>query len=235
MALELFTKKTFSPTSIIAKTASYTALVTDQEIDMSGSGLTLTLPALDSFQNTLQQGEKLYLVKNTSTTYTLTIQPGTNSVTGVANTIDSRAVYTLYPGDSVLIKGYSNLLDWIISDPTTRPILNRAPFQVAVATNGTAVVNVFDANGSPSNLFLDAVLLINGSDTASGNITVTNGTDTTLTLAKSTSANAVVGAGGSSLSFRDVAKGAVFTVVSSTAGNTEVVILGTTQTLLARG
>ena len=234
MALELFGTQTWSPRNIATKTSSYTLVLTDDEVDATGSGITLTLPALDSIQGTLYQGEKLYLLKNTSALYDITVQPGTSAITGTADTIASHSVWTIKPKESILIRGYSNLTNWTIVSPTTIPALNRVPFCQVVTTSGTTAQNVFDANGAPVNVDITAVLAI-ATVTLAGNVVVKNGTDTALTLAKGTTAvGQVVGAAPSAVP--TVAAGAVFTVAMDQASaDCVVIIFGTMQTYLAQG
>ena len=148
MSLEFFEKLGFSPTNIVTKTSAYTALITDDQINITGSGCILTLPSLLSFQGTMMQ-RKMYAVYNNGSTYDLTIQPGTNANTNVADTINARATFTVKPHELVVISGESNLLDWKISSPKTLPVLLRNYFTKVVTTNGTYAVNIFDANGAP--------------------------------------------------------------------------------------
>jgi hypothetical protein len=233
MSLTFFEKLGFSPTNIVTKTANYTALVTDDEIDIGGSGVILTLPSLLSLQGTLFP-KKMYYIYNNSTAYALTIQPGTNSDTNVANTINSHATWVLKPLEKILISGYSNLLDWGIASPATLPVLGRNYFVVQASTSGTTPQNVFDANGAPAGLYITAVL-ITALDTNAGNIIVKTGTsvvnDSSNGTAKSVTAGLPTGA--VAISNPNVASGAVCTVESSTTnGNGSVLIFGSTQALV---
>ena len=232
MSLELFQKLGFSPTSIQVKTANYTALATDDQINITGSGVILTLPSLLSLQQTMQQ-KKLYAVYNNGATYPITIQPGTNGSTGVKDTINGRATWTLFPNETIVISGDSNLLDWKIASPASLPVLMRNDFCISVNTNGTTAVNVFDTNGAPANINITAILVA-ALDTTAGNIEVINAgnvvNDTTGT-AKGTSAGVVSTA--VALANTAVASGASLTVVSSSAGNATVIIFGNTQTLIS--
>jgi hypothetical protein len=92
---------------------------------------------------------------------------------------------------------------------------------VAVNTNGTAAVNVIDAAGAPCAITIKAVQ-VTALDTTAGNITVQQGANTVCTIAKGTTAGVITGA--SSLSHTAYAKGDVFTVKSSSAGNATVLI-----------
>jgi hypothetical protein len=230
MSLDLFEKIGFSPTNIVTKTANYTALATDDQINITGSGVVLTLPALNTLQATMTQ-KKMYAVYNNGATYDLSIQPGTNTVTNTADTINSRATLTLKPKELVVISGDSNLLDWKISSPKTLPTLLRNNFSIVATTNGTTPVNVFDANGAPDNLNITAILTI-ATVTLAGNLVVKNGTDTMATIAKSTTIGAMTAAAPSAVA--NVAKGAVFTVeMGAGSEDVNVIIFGSTQTLVS--
>jgi len=226
MSLAFFEKLGFSPTNIVVKTANYTALTTDDQINISGSGVTLTLPSLLTLQGTMMQ-KKMYAVYNNGTTYDITIQPGTNANTNVADTINSKATYTLKPNETIVITGYGALLDWLVSSPQTLPNLGRNYFCKAVNTNGTTAVNVFDANGAPDNIYVDLVLATAGTVTSTANITVLNATNTLVTIAKSTTAYVTMGM--KPAGYQNVAKGAVMTVASDGAVDCTVVIIGSTQ------
>lgn len=90
---------------------------------------------------------------------------------------------------------------------------------VAVAnTNGTTNVNVFTA---PVDLTITGVFL-GALDTTAGNITVLNGSDTVVTIAKGTTAGAMVH--GTTLANASVSAGTVVQVDSSSAGNARVYI-----------
>jgi hypothetical protein len=231
MSLTLFEKLGFSPTNIVTKTAAYTALITDDQINISGSGVILTLPSLLSFQGTMLQ-KKMYVVVNNGATYPITIQPGTNSNTNVADTINSKATLTLQPLETVVISGYSNLLDWGIASPATLGTLGRNYFALTVACASSASAtptNVFDANGAPDIIDITEVM-VNATDAVAANIVLLNGTSTVCTIAKGTVAQVLTPA--ATLSSTAVAKGAVLAVFSSASGYGRVTIIGTTQTLV---
>jgi hypothetical protein len=95
---------------------------------------------------------------------------------------------------------------------------------IAVNTTGTTPVNVF-ADGVPANLAPGITItsvVSTALDTTAGNITVANAGNTVATIAKGTAAGALVGA--TSLANASVTSGAALTVVSSSAGNSTVVI-----------
>lgn len=90
-----------------------------------------------------------------------------------------------------------------------------------VQTTGTTAVNVFGSNGAPFALTIGGAFLIS-QDTTAGNITLKVNGNTVATIAKGTTSGAMVGA--VSLSNTTVAAGDAVTVVSSSAGNAEVII-----------
>jgi hypothetical protein len=90
-----------------------------------------------------------------------------------------------------------------------------------VNTNGTTPVNVFDANGAPAAFTIKSVISV-ALDTTAGNIVTKNAGNTVATIAKGIVAGVPVGA--SSLANTAVAASASFTVESSSAGNSTVII-----------
>lgn len=100
-----------------------------------------------------------------------------------------------------------------------------APNVIIVKTTGTSPVNVFPT-GLPFNLNYTAMLSI-ALDTTAGNISLLNGANTVATIAKGTVSGAVVGA----ISYSNILQkqGTPATVVSSSAGNSLVIIFYTAQ------
>lgn len=93
---------------------------------------------------------------------------------------------------------------------------------VAVDTNGTTAVSVFGSAGLGVAITITGVYLVS-QDTTAGNITVENPASTTVcTIAKGTSAGALVGA--TTLANTTVAAGTNLVVDSSSAGNARVFI-----------
>lgn len=92
---------------------------------------------------------------------------------------------------------------------------------IAVSTNGTTAVNVFGTAGAPTALVVTSVISI-AQDTTAGNITLKQAANTVVTVAKGTTSGGVVG--GVTLAYTTYAKGDVCTVVSSSVGNSIVVI-----------
>lgn len=95
-----------------------------------------------------------------------------------------------------------------------------APNVVVMSTNGTTPVNIFP-NGLPFNLTYTSIVSI-AKDGTAGNIILSNNTATVATIAKGTTAGVCVGA--SSIANTVQLKGTPATVVSSTAGNSFVII-----------
>lgn len=94
---------------------------------------------------------------------------------------------------------------------------------IAVAeTNGTTAVSVFGANGLDQAITITGVFLV-ALDTTAGNITVEAPASTTVvTIAKGTTAGALVG--GTTLSNTSVVAGTNVVVDSSSTGNARVYI-----------
>jgi hypothetical protein len=169
---------------------------------------------------------KLLYIKNIGTTTNVTVQPGTSAATATADTINSKATWTIMPGQVLTIAGQEGGTDWTIVNPAPIPILENMPFCVSTTVSSTAAVNVFDANGAPAILNVVSVLTI-ANDTTASNITLMNGATTVCTIAKSGTAGLVVGA--TTYTTTQYAAGAVMTVVgSATNASAQVIIIGTT-------
>lgn len=96
-------------------------------------------------------------------------------------------------------------------------------YTVVANTNGTTAVSVFGSTGLSFAVTIKAVYLIS-LDTTAGNITVENPASTVVcTIAKGTSAGALVGA--TTLANTSVAANTNVVVDSSSAGNASVVII----------
>lgn len=93
-----------------------------------------------------------------------------------------------------------------------------------VSTNGTTAVNVFGAQGAP---FAGTITgaYSNALDTTAGNITLKTKTNSVVVIAKGTTAGVIVGNG--ALSNTTFAPGDVVTIVSSSAGNSQMQIFYT--------
>lgn len=92
---------------------------------------------------------------------------------------------------------------------------------IAVDTDGTTAVNVFGSKGVPADLTVTAVVSI-ALDTTAGNITLTGDGNTIATIAKGTTSGTLVGA--TSLADTSVEQGDTITVVSSSEGNSTVLV-----------
>lgn len=97
-------------------------------------------------------------------------------------------------------------------------------FSVAKSTNGTSSVNVFSST-VPFDCAITGVFLIS-KDTTAGNITLASTVGTVATIAKGTTAGAMVGA--TSLANTTVTAGNTLTIVSSSAGDAQVFVTFTT-------
>ena len=94
-------------------------------------------------------------------------------------------------------------------------------FTIAIATNGTTPVDVFGSGGAPVALTVTNVVS-NAQDTTAGNISLSQAANTVVTIAKGTTAGALVG--GVSLAHTTYAAADACQVVSSSAGNSIVQI-----------
>lgn len=116
---------------------------------------------------------------------------------------------------------YNGQLYWYDYENTEWQIAGGGKYSVAKDTNGTTNVDVFTSAGAPFALTITGVYVIS-KDTTAANITVLQGANTVCTIAKGTTAGAMTGA--TSLANTVYAKGDVFQVDSSTAGNATVII-----------
>ena len=223
--LKIFTTEDFAYRNVITKAGTYTVLAADELVQVNGT-YTMTLPPLNSLAALLTK-KKAYKFKNIHATATATIQPGTNTITGVADTINGKALFSLMPNESIIITGTETGTDWTIQSPYPQPAMTRVPFNWVASTSGTTAVNIFDANGAPANIDITAIITI-ATVTLAGTATVLNGTDTVLALAKSTSIGGL--SGGIPSGAAAVAKGSVCTVAMGAASeDCYVIILGTAQ------
>ncbi len=220
--LKDFIKETYHPTTIVTKAADYTVLLTDELVKINhSSAVTMTLPIISTMQGTTTH-KKTYKFSNEGTALSVV-------AAGSGNTIGGRSQITLRPGESIIITAHEADTDWTIDSPYPMPNTLRMPFSVAVDTNGTTAVNVFDEDGAPADLEVTAVIAI-AKDTNAGNMILKQGTNTVASFAKSTTAGAVTGEDGA-LANQYYAKGDVMTVESSTTnGDGRIIVTGTMQT-----
>lgn len=212
-----FTTQTFHPRVIVTKAANYTVLLTDELIQINGA-YTMTLPVISTMQGTTTKKKTLKFT-NIHATSDGTISAGTG------NTIGGRASYVLKPNESIVIEAREIDTDWDIVSPIPTPKLLRHSFNAVATSNGTAAVDVFDSNGAPNNIVVTGAIAI-ATETATGNITVKNGTDTVTTIAKGTDLGSIVGA--TAIAYAAVASGDDITVESD-GGDCQVIIFGTEQ------
>jgi hypothetical protein len=92
---------------------------------------------------------------------------------------------------------------------------------ISATTNGTTPVNVFGVSGTPSNLTVTGVYLID-QDTTASNIVLKQAANTVTTIAKGTTSGGMTG--GVSLAHTFYTKGDICTIVSSGTGNATVII-----------
>lgn len=97
------------------------------------------------------------------------------------------------------------------------------PIVMAATTNGTTPVNVFSSKGCPFPSRTLVAVQLTALDTTAGNIVLKHGSNAVFTLAKGTTANAVLGP--ASLANATVTAGQAVTVESSSAGNATVVLI----------
>lgn len=207
--LKAFVAAAFSPRTIQQKSAAYTALLTDDQVSAT-TAITVTLPVISTMIGTVV-GKKMYKLKAPSATYAMTVSPGTG------NTINGLASYVIAPGQTIIIAADQGDTDWeIVSPDTSLGIAARFRQTVIATTSGTTPVNVFSSAGAAANFIVESFEAI-AADAVASNIILKNGTNTVASVAKGTTANAVVGE--ETLANVAVTKGAVFTVESSGTGN----------------
>lgn len=206
----------FNPRNIVTKTTAYTALLTDDLINVTGT-TTITLPALSTLGSNMR-GNKAYKIANTGTAV-VTIAAATGE------TINGASSMTLGAGDSIVFNG-SIFGNWVLSDPEEklrgRNMSEALATQVTVATVGTATTanNIFTGSTAPVALAITGVVVVSH-DTFANSITIQNGTTTVTTITKSTTVGTPVGgivANGA------VVSGATFTVTGNATGTCSVFV-----------
>ena len=206
--LKAFMAAGFSPRTIQQKAAAYTALLSDDQITAT-TAITVTLPVISSMIGTVV-GKKVMKLKSAAA-YSMTVAPGSG------NTIGGLAGYVIPINQSIIIAADQGDTDWeILSPDTSQGIANRFHQTIIATTNGTTPVNVFSSAGAPIPFTVESFESIAADATAS-NIILKNGTNTVASVAKGTTANAVVGE--EALANTAVVAGAGFTVESSGTGN----------------
>lgn len=206
--LKAFVAAGFSPRTIQQKAAAYTALLSDDQITAT-TAITVTLPVISSMAGTVT-GSKVYKLKSASS-YSMTVAPGSG------NTIGGLSSFVIPINQSIVIQADSGDTDWKIVSPDQSLGVGGKYYQTVIATtNGTTPVNVFSSAGAPNNFTVASFETI-AADAVASNIVLKNGTATVASVAKGTTANAVVGE--ETLANTAVTKAAVFTVESSGTGN----------------
>ena len=231
--LKIFTTEDFSYRAVVTKAGTYTVLTSDEFVQINGA-YTMTLPPLNTLATTMTK-KKSYKFSNVHATADATIQPGTSTATGTADTINGKALYTLKPGESIVISGNEVGTDWDIVSPFPPPALTRVPFAVVVQSSGSATpVNVFDANGAPATLDITGVLA-SVVTVGSGTVNVfQQGTSSICTIAITSMSSGYALAGmvispSTALACQAVAKGAAITVSNTGSGVFNMFIVGTMQ------
>jgi hypothetical protein len=216
----------FNPRSVTSSAAAYTVLTTDEWLIMTGATARIfTLPGLNTLSS-LTVKHKRYKFTNNGTA-NLTIDGGLHSVSGADQTIGGKTILTVRPGLSVILVGHPNATDWEIVSPTPFPDALEQSIVLVGTTSGTTAVNLVDADGAPCDMTILTVVAV-AQDTNAGNITVVNGTDTVVTIAKSATASLPVGE--AALTYPKVTKGNILTIASSTTnGNAKVIVYAAGQ------
>lgn len=221
-----FLTPSFNPVNVKLVAANTTLTATDDEVKVNGA-YTMTLPAITSlFQN--GNGGKAYKIYNFGTS-TVTISCNSADTIEDGSAAGTTSIYLYANADYVIIEadlqkkqwrkkypspafsGSDYLKDYSVTGEKTE---SKKLYQSVVAeTNGTTAVNVFSSAGAPCNLTITGITGI-AQDTNAGNITLTNGTNTVSTFAKSTTAGAVTGEEGA-LTYYSVTSADTLTIVSS--------------------
>ena len=234
-----FTTETFNYRDVKEKTASYTVLAADEYVKANGT-ITLTLPPINSFQGTTY-GKKTYRLENINTSsLNGTIQPGTNTVTAVADTIGGKATYTLRPNETIIISASSVDTDWAIVSPVTMPSMRRASWTATATIDGVTEASLFGANGAPDNLIITGITTIatvasNAPTIAyvyqgAGSVQWLTNSATAMIASIAPASQIGLMKGAVILTNTAVAKGTVINTMSSAAGSGHIVtVYGTTQ------
>lgn len=239
--MDQFLTPSFSPEVIQVKTASYTALMTDDEIRVNGA-YTVTLPVISTMSD-YQKGAKTLKIKNinSTTVTTVTITAGTGDTIEDGSSAGASSIYLYANDDYVILEADIFTKQWKRRYPKPQITdvhrkdgeitgeklsLDKHYFTTATVTSGTTAQNVFGSAGAPDHMTIVTAFCI-AQDTNAGNIVIKNGTNTVATFAKQTTAGYMQGEDGS-LANTSVAAAATCTVESSTTnGNGMVVIVFT--------
>ena len=223
--LSNFITPSFNPRVVKIKAASYTALAGDDEIRVNGA-YTVTLPAISTLAAS-GIGQKTYKIKNIHATSTVTISCNSADTIEDGSSGGSTTVYIPKQNDYYILEADLAASQWKLRFPTPLIKKENLPahmrcFTKVVSTNGTTAVNVFTANGCPNALTITGISAV-AKDTVAGDISLTNGSDTVSSFAKSQTAGVVTGEDGD-LANTAYTAGNTLTIVSSTTGNARVTI-----------
>lgn len=222
---EQFLTPSFNPRNIQIKAAAYTALASDDEIRMNGA-YTLTLPSIASLAAS-RLGQKTYKIKNIHATATVTISCNSADTIEDGSATGATSVYLTKYNQYYILEADLGAKQWKLRYPSPLIKMENLPahmrcFSKTVETNGTTAVNVFSASGCPAALTITGISAV-AMDTIAGNISLTNGTNTVSSFAKSETAGIVTGEDGSLASTAYTA-GDTLSIVNSGTGNARVTI-----------
>lgn len=223
------------------QTSNYTATLTDEAITMNGSNLVLTLPLIGSLQGTVLPN-KAYQITNLATTPlsvipSVTVDPVLNTL----NTINAPAplppsflgtpspvAFTVLPNQTIVIAANQGDNNWQVVSPYPVPALKQVPFSVAVLTNGTTPVNVFDAGGAPVNMTITGLLIIPLA-TAANTVTLAAGANTIATAVAATAGVPIGETAAPVAAYQNVLAGTALTLTGSSANNAIAIVFGYIQ------
>jgi hypothetical protein len=240
---KVFSLEAWNPRNMAYQTTNYTALLTDDAITMNGANLVLTLPLIGSLQGTVL-AEKVYSITNLSTS-PLTVNPSAtvDPVLNAKNTINAvpavpgasaatqltlGSTFIVLPNQTIVIAANQGDGNWQVVSPYPVPALKQVPFVIAVLTNGTTAVNVFDAGGAPVNMTITGFLIVPLA-TAANTLTLAAGANTIDTAVGATAGVPVGDIAAPVAAYKNVVAGTALTVVGSSANNAIAYIYGMIQ------
>lgn len=221
-----FLTPSFNPRNVKRVAANTTLTASDNEVKVNGA-YTMTLPAITSlFQD--GNGGVAFKIYNAGTS-TVTISCNAADTIEDGSAAGTTSIYLYANTDYVVLRADLQKKQWKHVWPS--PVFNASAHNkdysvtgektevkkyygsVVVDTNGTTAVNVFSSSGAPCALTITGITGI-AQDTNAANITLTNGTSTVSTFAKSTTLGAVTGEDGD-LTYSSVTASNTLTVVSN--------------------
>ena len=228
-----FKAPSFNPRVIQTKTAAYTVLMSDDEVKMNGE-YTATLPAISTMAAN-SVGGKCVKIKNIGSS-TVTISCNSADTIEDGSSAGATSIYLYNGNDYVILEADLPAKQWKVKYPS--PAFDASKYvkddsisgikmndgahyhAISVNTNGTTAVNIFSSAGAPCALTITGVIAV-AKDTVASNISITNGTSTVCSFAKSATAGAVTGEDGA-LTYYAVTATDTLTVVSSGTGEARV-------------